>query len=120
MFGNHYFGVRYYGDPYFGPREAVQLSGGYGFFDFEAVRVKHFKPKTKKEKKAAPVINDIIEQADPTYDNTDLEIILRLRLRQRDLEYQDKYLAFLKTQLAYKKMLIKKRQREEETLLLLT
>lgn len=98
-------------------------SGGY-FFDFERLRPKaNFRAKTEEEKEAKPILEDIAKRIEPDYDSRDLEIILRLRLRQQHIIYKNLYLKWLETQKKalkkkIKREIVKKRQDEEEILLL--
>lgn len=98
-------------------------SGGY-FFDFEALRPRAtFRAKTREEKEAKPILEDIAKHIEPDYDSRDLEIILRLRLRQQHIIYKNLYLKWLEAQKKalkkkIKREIVKKRQDEEEILLL--
>lgn len=108
-------------------------SGGY-FYDFEAVRDRSrrkFKAKDEDEKQAKPIIEDIAEQlAETAVTETaqDIELILRMRLRQQQLKYKSIYLKWLKKQAEIKKYEIKqevkraakrKRRKQEEELVIM-
>lgn len=96
---------------------AETFSGGY--FDYDAHRPK-FKPKTKEEKKAAPIIEQIAENIIATElveTKREIELVLRLRLRQEGLIYKNLYLSWIIRQDKIRKAAI--RRREEELIILM-
>jgi hypothetical protein len=117
------------------PGEAVAevieaFSGGY--FDFESVRIARkpkFKPRDEDEKEAKPVLEDIAEQlTSPGIDTRrDMEIVLRMRLRNQGIKYKNLYLKWLQREHKIIKQEVvkeikrrkKKKRQQEEALILL-
>ena len=96
---------------------AEAFSGGW--YDMEALRPRKFKAKSKKQREAKPVLDDIAEQlSDPGIQTqADLEIVLRMRLRLAGLEYQNLYLTYLQGEM--KRVRAARRKRKAITHLLL-
>ena len=97
--------------------ETVEAFSG-GFFDYEQVRItRHarFKAKNKEEKEAKPILEDIAEQMaqGPGIDTRkDMEIVLRMRLRQQGVKYKNLYLKWLQHQ--HKQIKIEVKQEIQE------
>ena len=96
-------------------------SGGY--FDYEALRLprRRFEAETEEEREAKPVLEDINEQLQTpgVETRTDLEIVLRMRLRLQGIRYQELYMEWLEQGLEQKKAAIKRKRRNKAITLLL-
>lgn len=88
-------------------------SGGY--LDFESIRhTPRFKAYDEDEKEAKPILEDIAQQmADNQYIITrqDMEIVLRMRLREQNIAYKNLYMKWLKHE---KKVINRKIKKEKE------
>ena len=94
-----------------------QYSGGW--FDYEALRPR-FKARGKEQKKAKRFIEEIAEQilqSPQVETNRDIELVLRLKLRQQELIYKNLYLKYLIKVAEHER--VKKRQNDEAIMLLL-
>lgn len=92
-------------------------AGGYKqVFTYPRDRICKFEYKDEEEKKAAPIL-EAIDQTEGIDTQADLELILRLRLRQQGLLYKTLYLAWLNEEFERKKAL--KRRKKAITFLLL-
>ena len=96
-------------------------SGGY--FDYEALRLprRRFEAETEEEREAKSVLEDINEQLQTpgVETRTDLEIVLRMRLRLQGIRYQELYMEWLEQGLEQKKAAIKRKRRNKAITLLL-
>ena len=103
--------------------EVVEETYSGGYFDFEALRLprRQFKAKTKEQREAKPVLEDINEQLQTPGIETqdDLEIVLRMRLRLQGIRYQELYMEWLEQGLEQKKAAIKRKRRNKAITLLL-
>ena len=103
------------------PEAEETYSGGY--FDFEALRLprRRFEAETEEEREAKPVLEDINEQLQTpgVETRTDLEIVLRMRLRLQGIRYQELYMEWLEQGLEQKKAAIKRKRRNKAITLLL-
>ena len=104
--------------------EVVERNAG-GYFDYSTLierKRPKYKAKTKEEKKAKPILEDIAEQmsAGPGIDTkADLELVLRMRLRYQGIKYKQLYLKWLQVQhneikQEIKKEVRKRRKRKDE------
>jgi hypothetical protein len=126
-FASNHFAANHWASQHFaGLAEAVQevediYAGGY--FDYEALRLpkRRFKATTQDEKRAKPVLDDIAEEMkNPGIETqSDLEIVLRMRLRLQEIKYQEQYMTWLKQALVEKQALIKRKRRNKTITLLL-
>jgi hypothetical protein len=87
-----------------------------GYFDY-GTTPERFTPKTKQEEEVAPIIERIAEKILETKvveTDQDIELILRIRLRQEELRFKEVYLVWLIQQAEFER-----RRRDAIVLLLL-
>lgn len=96
------------------PEVEETYTGGYEDHPFS---YKHH-PRYKEKKEVEEIVVDLVKKIDVKPRKRDLEIALRLRLAQKDLEYQNKYLNLL-YQEAMREYQRRQREEEEVTLILM-
>lgn len=110
--------------------ETEVYSGGFADYGTLIERKPKFKARNKDEEEVKPILEDIAEQIaqGPGIDTrADIEIVLRMRLRQQHIKYKNLYLKWLNREARLikeevhreiKRKKAKKRKREEMVIIL--